>query len=190
MANEHDGQDRKFTALYMGVVTDNADPEKLGRVRVQIPGLIEGASAWAFPLGWPAAGAKQRGAYRPPPKGAEVGVFFNQGDIDHPHYMCGHPGLGEAPEEVADSTAEEAPQVQVLHEGERYRIVLDERSGKQQLQMRDKKTGDEIAFDGKRLAIHISATSAVSIESKGAVDIKGLAVTINGRFVAQNGKPI
>lgn len=174
----------------MGIVADNADPEKLGRVRVRIPGLIEDASAWAFPLGWPAAGGKQRGAFRPPPKGAEVGVFFHQGDIDHPHYISGHPGRGEAPEETSDSTPEEATKVQVVHEGERYRVVIDERPGKQQLQLRDKKTGDEIAFDGVKLAVHIQGTTAVSIESKGSVDIKALALTLNGRFVAPNGKPI
>lgn len=190
MATEHDDQHLKFTALYIGVVVDNVDPEKLGRVRVRIPGIIDQASAWAHPLGWPGAGASKRGAFRPLPKGSEVGVFFHQGDIDHPFYIAGFPGRGEGPEEADDSTPEEATKVQVMHEGERYRFVVDERPGKFQFQLRDKKTGDEVAFDGVKLGIHIKGTSAVSIESAGSVDISGLAVTINGRQVTKNGKPI
>lgn len=189
MANEHDHQDRKFTALYIGQVVDNADPEKLGRVRVRIPGLIEQKSRWAFPLGWPGAGTKKRGMFAPPPKGADVGVMFHQGDIDHPYYLGGHPGRGEAPDEVDESSPEDATKVWAF-ESDRFKFLFDGRPGKQLIQLRDKKTGDVIEIDGRALGVNITATSAINIKAKGAVNIDGANVTIAGRLVARNGKPI
>lgn len=187
MGNEHDDQHLKFTALYMGVVVSNRDPEKVGRVTVRIPGLIDEESGWAHPLGWGGSGGPQSGWFDVPPEGAEVGVLFHQGDIDHPHYLCGHPGRGEAPPEV--ESAEDNVLVKVL-ETVRWRITLDERPGKHLLQLRDKKTEDVVEIDGAALGVRIKATSALILETNGSVDIKGSAVRINGRPVLPNGKPI
>lgn len=188
MPNEQDGDHRKYLGYYEGVVVSNKDPEKLGRVRIRIPGITE-STPWAFPLGWPGAGGKRRGTFAPPPEGAEVGVFFKMGDIDHPRYLCGFPGRGEAPEETDDSTPEEAVKVHV-HETDRWRFTFDERPGKALLQLKDKKTNDVVEIDGAALGIRIKATSALMLECVGAVDISGANVTINGRVVAKNGKPI
>ena len=42
-----------------------------------------------------------------PEKGAEVGVLFHQGDVDHPHYLGGHwgkpDGQTEVPEPLRDA---------------------------------------------------------------------------------------
>lgn len=187
MANEHDDQHPKHTALYMGTVVDNKDPEKVGRVRVRVPGLIDEASAWAHPLGWPGSGGKQLGWFDVPPEGAEVGVLFHQGDIDHPHYLCGHPGRGEAPPEV--ETDADNVKVKVL-ETARWRITLDERPGKHLLQLKDKKTEDVVEIDGAKLGIRIKATGGLVLECAGSVDIIGSSIRVGGRVVAQNGKPI
>lgn len=189
MATEHDGQHRKFTALYMGVVTDTKDPEKLGRVRVAIPGVVEPESAWAFPLGWPGAGGKKRGFFAVPPEGSEVGVFFHQGDPDHPYYLAGHPGRGEAPDEMDEASVDEATKIQVF-ETSRYRMTVDDRGPKAQFELKDKVTGDIIELDGKELAIRIKATGGIRIEADGAIDIIGSSVRVQGRLVTPNGKPI
>lgn len=191
MANESDGQHRKFLGMAVGVVVDNEDPEKVGRVRVRVPGIFEPASPWALPLGWPGAGAKQRGGFYPVPKGAEVAVFCNMGDQDHPYYISANPGRGEQPEEVQDSATTPADANKVhAWEGERYRVVYDERDGKQQVQIKDKKYGDKIELDGVGLGITISATTGIHITTQGSLSLEGLAVSINGRTVANNGKPI
>lgn len=189
MPSEHDNQDRKFTALYMGVVVTNKDPNRAGAVRVRIPGVIDTASAWALPLGWPGAGGKQRGGFAPPPEGAEVGVFFHQGDPDHPYYFSGNPGRGEQPPEALEGTEAEATKL-FVHETDNWRMIFDDRPSKEMMQIVFKPTGEVIEIDGKRLGIHIKATASVSIECDGAVDIRGSSVTIQGRHVVRNGKPI
>lgn len=190
MATEHDGRsDPRFTALYMGVVEDNADPEKLGRVRVRIPGIIEPMSAWAFPLGWPAAGAKQRGTFAPPPKGAEVGVLFHQGDVDHPYYLCGNPGAGETPPELADTDPKDAHLI-YAHETERYRFICDSRPGKEKWSVLDKKTADIIEMDGVKAGIQIIGSSVVYIKSDGTITLDAANINLGDRVVIPNGKPI
>ena len=73
-----DGEVR-YPGLYIGEVVDREDPEGIGRVRVRIPGLVEPASNWAFPLGTVGGGSDRRGFYSVPEKGAEVGVLFTTG---------------------------------------------------------------------------------------------------------------
>ncbi len=192
MSAEHDGRaDPKFLGLQVGVVTDNKDPEKIGRVRVRIPGLIDEASAWAFPLGWPGSGGKQRGTFAPPPIDAEVGVFFHQGDVDHPYYLCGHPGRGETPSEVQETatTPEQATKV-FVHETDRWRFTIDSRDGKEQFQIRDKKTDDVVEIDGVKMGVRIKATSTFLVECDGLIKLDSPMIQFGDRVLIQNGKAI
>lgn len=189
MSNEHDGPGRKFIGYYEGPVVDNKDPKKLGRVRVRIPGVAE-PTGWALPIGAPGAGAKKRGGWNPPPIGAEVGVWFKSGDLDHARYIAGPIGEGEAPDEVEESSVEDAVKIPFLFNGDRFKIIVDEREGKVRAAIEDKKTGDRLEIDGVALGIRIQGTSAISIECTGPVDIKASSITLNGRRIAPSKNPI
>lgn len=202
MSNEHDGMGRKFCAMYVGNVTDNADPEKLGRVRVRVAGVCEPASAWAFPLG-AGGGSSHRGVYSPPDVGADVAVLFHAGDVERPFYIGGYWGAPDAgletpgpvggykggEETAEDIAAADAPLVKSW-EGKRYIVIVDEREGKERLVLRDKKTDDELLFDGVRMGVRLKGTSMLSLECDGVISIKGVQVTINNRPIIANGKPI
>jgi uncharacterized protein involved in type VI secretion and phage assembly len=69
--------------LVIGIVTDNSDPEKLGRVKVRYPLLNdEVESGWAR-IAWGAAG-KERGTVTLPHVGDEVAIGFEHGDVRRP----------------------------------------------------------------------------------------------------------
>jgi len=73
----------KYYGKYRGMVIANEDPERRGRVLVQVPdvtGLVP--STWAMPC-VPFAGI-QNGAWVLPQMGAGVWVEFEQGDPDYP----------------------------------------------------------------------------------------------------------
>lgn len=178
----------RYFGMAIGEVTDRADPEGLGRVRVTIPGMIE-ESAWAPPLGTMGGGSKQRGSFAVPEVGATVGVWFNQGDLDAPYYLAA--GWAK-PDEGSEVPAEaEDPDVRVITT-ENYAIVIDEREGKQTFAIRDRNTDgdDAIVFDGKEHSLTISATTAVSIKCDGQVDIDACTITIGGRVVRPVPDPI
>ena len=189
---EDDGELR-LDGLHVGEVVDREDPEGLGRVRVRIPGLVEPASAWAWPLGTLGGGSDRRGFFSVPEKGAEVGVLFHQGDVDHPHYLCGHwgkpDGQAEVPEPARGLSKADAPRVRAF-ETERFLLYFDDREGKEALVVKDKLSGDQIEFDGKGMGITVKATSALMLRADGMVSIDAAVVQINGRLVMPGTKPI
>jgi uncharacterized protein involved in type VI secretion and phage assembly len=193
MAGEFDTDDPRYTALYIGEVVDREDPECLGRVRVRIPGLVDPASPWAFPLGTVGGGSDRRGFFSVPEKGAEVGVLFHQGDIDHPFYLSGHwgkpNGQAEVPEPARGLAKEETPQVRAF-ETKRFLLAFDDRDGKEAFLIKDKVSGDQIEFDGVGMGITIKATTALLLKADGMVNIEGASVQINGRLVLPGPKPI
>ncbi len=191
MAKEHDGNDLK--GVYHGVVTSNADPLKLGRVRFRIPGAIEPESAWAFPCGGLMGGTRARGTFSVPKVGADVVCVFVGGDPDVPVFFSGHYGEEERPAYLDDdgSGSPVAPgdvEHVTIIEAERWEVVLDSRPGKAKLRFRDKLTNDEILME--KGGINIEATSLINIKSSGGVNVDGSTVTICERPVIRNGKPI
>lgn len=69
--------------VYIGIVTDNKDPENLGRVRVKIPVLDnQNAMNWARVATLMAG--KQRGSLFLPEVGDEVLIAFQMGDLREP----------------------------------------------------------------------------------------------------------
>jgi len=193
MAGEFDSDDPRYTGLYIGQVVDRGDPERLGRVRVTVPGLIEPASAWAFPLGTVGGGSDRRGFFAVPEVGAEVGVLFHQGDVDHPYFLCGHwgkpDGATEVPEPVKSLSVADTPQVRAFETG-RFLLLFDDRVGHEALVIKDKRSGDQLELDGVGMGITIKGTSALILKADGIVSIEGTTVVINGRLVLPGAKPI
>lgn len=185
------GGDFRPTALYAGVVTDVADPLKVGRVRVRIPGMLA-QSAWALPLNV-GGGAELRGLFFVPDVGAEVAVFFHQGDVDHPYYLpaCWRAPRGTAQlnDRITGKEPAEAPKVRVI-ETERFVVIFDDTAGTPAMILKCKATGDGIEYDAKTRSMTILSTASLAIRSVGTVAIEGLNVTINGRPVRPSGEPI
>lgn len=178
--------------MYRGVVIDNADPQRIGRCIVTVPGVLpEDGGPWAIPIGGMGAGSAQHGIYAVPNVGADVAVWFEQGDPDHPFYMGGNPGTTEVPGEVSDSenSDEQATKVAVW-ETDRWRLKMDGRVGKGEFHIIDKVTGDAFEIDGVNCAVRIKGTAVVQIESPVAVNIDAPNITIGGRTIVKNGKPV
>ncbi len=144
---DQDGEPRYY-GFYFGIVVDNVDPEKLGRVRVKIPGLVEPESNWAWPFAM-GGGSAQSGGWSPPKKGAAVGVMFNGGDIDgETAYFSGWYGRGESPSPAKDASPEDAANKIKAFESDRHLVVLDGRGGKEQVLIKDKASGNVIVMKG------------------------------------------
>ena len=198
MFGEDETPDPKFHGFYDGVVVDNRDPLRVGRVRVRIPGLVEPFSSWALPMANPGGGSDSVGFYFPPKIGAEVGVMFKLGDIDRPRFWIGTwgapGGQPESPSFVRDLAADQAPQVQGI-ETDRWRIVFDNRAGQERLVIEDRNPpagggADFIEIDGAGNGVTISGTAAVYIKSSGVVNIDAMQLLLNGRQVKATEDPI
>ncbi len=95
-------EQKKFYGKYRGTVSKNMDPEKLGRILVQVPDISNVmTSNWAMPC-VPYAG-KSVGFFAIPPEKANVWVEFEQGNPDYPIWTGCFWGSDEVPADPATS---------------------------------------------------------------------------------------
>lgn len=180
--------DSRLSFLYFGQVIERLDPEVIGRVKVQIPGLIE-RTGWGLPVGHPFAGKAGKGEIEPPPLGATVLCGFEAGSIDRLFYFTGPWPIGGAPAGHA-VTADGDNKVFV---DEKLKIERDARIGTAGYRITDVATGGaavKIEMDLETLQVEVSSTLAVTVRAVGPLQLTGGAVTINGRVVLPTGKPI
>lgn len=75
---------REVPGFVYGIVSDNNDPLRLGRVKAHVPGYAEPDTGyWCNPFAWPGAGGAGPGGSRYPlPLGAQIIIMFEHGDPD------------------------------------------------------------------------------------------------------------
>ncbi len=123
---EGDGfRGERLLGLYMGRVVDRDDPDGDGRVRVEIPGVIDGKSAWAKPRG---GGSALWGFIAVPPLDADVYVQFVNGDQNVPRYEPADWGERDGVRELFPEF--DSPDVIVGGYGP-FRFVIDLREDKE-----------------------------------------------------------
>ena len=181
--------DTRLCGMYAGYVTHRKDPEGLGRVRVCIPGVIEPHSSWAWPLGTSGGGFKDRGFFAVPEEGAEVAVFFNQGDVDEPYYLSAHWGKPDGESEVPEEAQVDPPDNRVIATPT-FRIELDESDKAKKLKLTNRKTGDFLLFDAEENSVTLQGTTAITIKAVGAISLEATQITIGGRAVRPVPDPI
>jgi uncharacterized protein involved in type VI secretion and phage assembly len=181
--------DTRLLGLYVGFVTERDDPEQLGRVKVCVPGVLEPESAWAWPLGTVGGGSRNRGLFAVPEVGAEVAVFFNQGDVDAPYYLAAHWGKPGGESEVPEEARRSPPDNRVLAT-ETFRVELDESDGARKLKLTNRKTGDHLVFDAEENTVTLQATTSLMLRATGAIALEGTHITIRGRVVRPIAEPI
>lgn len=188
----------KIYELCQGTVIDRDDPDGDGRVRVNIPGKME-KSPWASAKG---GGYTKWGKNVVPPLNADVYVQFVNGDPERPVYEPadhgfrapeGDPGGAPVPERFPEF---EDPDVAVWGIGP-FRMVIDSREDQKSATfkfVKELSDGSEtdvawIFFNYEDNSIEIHADSAIGINGT-IFDVSTAAVTLNGRKVTMNGKPI
>ncbi len=173
--------------IAIGLVTNNKDPEGLGRVKVKFPWLSEHEeSTWAR-LAMPMAGAG-KGFYCLPEINDEVLVAFEHGDIDHPYVLGALWNGKDKPPQRNDQVVGRDGKVnrRMLRSRSGHEIVLDDTSGQEKIIIRDKTGRNQIVLDTGQNKLILDADGDIelkgrniSIEGTGNVDVKGRAINLN-----------
>jgi hypothetical protein len=187
----------ELMGLYSGTIVkredpDNGDPdgEMLGRVKVEIPGLIS-ESAWAWPRHF--GGAEKWGKNAVPPLGAEVNVQFVNGMVDNPVWEPAHHGQNQAFPEF------DHPDMIVMGTAS-FRLVHDPREGQRYAALKAIKEVDgneetliEIRFDIENNMLSIHGETGVLVSTIGQLNMTtnhGGDVEIQGRKVLKANRTI
>ena len=116
-------QRSRFYGKYRGVVSDNNDAEKLGRIRAHVPEVLGAQieSPWALPCA-PYTGPDQ-GLFVVPEVGAGVWIEFEAGDPARPIWSGGWWAASEAPKN--ESGGEATPTRRILKSKTGLMAALD-----------------------------------------------------------------
>lgn len=160
----------RFYGVTIGVVTNNQDPDGLGRVKVRFPWLSEEIeSHWARVL-TPMAG-NDRGLYLLPEIEDEVLVAFEHGQVEFP-YVLG--ALWNGKDKPPETNDDGANNLRTLKSRSGHVIRLDDTDGAEKIEIVDAGGKDSIVIDNAAGTITITADSDLVIESKnGALKLTG-----------------
>ena len=192
----------------VGIVTDNNDPKKWGRVKVKLPTLTEDhASNWARVVGIGAG--KNRGFDCLPEVNDEVLVGFEHGDIHRPYIIGGvWNGRDAPPESVTNSIVNNKVRLRTLktRTGHTFQFVEEDKGktkagvylktskghqvnlndARQKIEIKTK-GGHEIIMDDRGKTIDIKSTANLSIKARGNIEIKASGIiTIKGAQIHLN----
>jgi uncharacterized protein involved in type VI secretion and phage assembly len=139
------GHESNRYGVEVGIVTNVQDPQKLGRIKVQLPRLPGGPeSDWAR-VAQPAAGAG-RGFYWLPEVGDEVLIAFELGQANRP-YVIGALWNGKD-KPMKDAYADDNS-TRMIQTKSGHKIVLCDKSGEEKIVIADKSGNRSITFDVK-----------------------------------------
>jgi hypothetical protein len=112
----------RFFGKYRGQITDNNDPDNLGRIKAKVPRVLgDEESGWALPA-FIYGGASEQGLFALPDVGAGVWIEFEGGDLSYPVWTGTWYTSGAIPESAG-------PGQKVLKTKSGHKIVLDDDAG-------------------------------------------------------------
>jgi uncharacterized protein involved in type VI secretion and phage assembly len=179
----------KFYGVVVGVVTNNQDPDKLGRVKVKFPWLAEtDESYWARQAVLMAGGG--RGTFFLPEVDDEVLVAFEHGDVRFP-FLLGAlwNGVDKPPRDNSDGKND----VRVIHSRSGHEFIFNDADGKEQVEIKTK-AGHQILLDdtsgsekvtikdksGDNSIILDTSQNSVAVVGKTKISLKAENIEIEG----------
>jgi uncharacterized protein involved in type VI secretion and phage assembly len=182
---------KRIEGIVLGIVTNNQDPEQVGRVKVKFPWLMDSDESYWARVATLMAG-KDRGTFFLPEVGDEVLVAFDHGDINHP-YVIGAlwNGVDTPPETNADGkntirtiksrsghairfddNDEQKQEKLEIKTNAGHTIVLDDSAGKEKIEIKDKTGNNKITIDSVQNSINIESAMQLKIKAN-MVEIEG-----------------
>jgi uncharacterized protein involved in type VI secretion and phage assembly len=197
----------KIYGVVVGIVTNNKDPDSLGRIKVKIPRISdEDESNWARVISFMAG--KERGAFYLPEIDDEVLVAFEYGDINIP-YVIGSLWNGKDKPPITNDDGKNnlriiksrsghvirfddtdgAGKIEIVDQTEKNVIVIDSKENK--ISIKSEKDIEISAPNGKVVIeandIEIKSSASSKIEASSGMDLKASGnMTIKGAMVNIN----
>ena len=177
------GDRGRWYGKYRAFVRDTRDPERLGRLRLEIPAVLgtgtDAWSEWASPC-FPYGGNPDCGLYLLPELGASVWAEFEAGDPQAPIWS-GVWLAGTNPGEMPAEAAANPTTCKVLKTAAGHTLLLEDAAGQQRVLIRDS-AGQSVLLDaaGSRLEIIGVGELVIRDGSGSEIVFSGGAIQING----------
>ena len=165
----------RIAGVAVGIVTNNQDPDKLGRVKVRFPWLSDDdESQWAR-IAAPMAG-NDRGVYFLPEVDDEVLVAFEHGDIRFPYVVGALWNGKDAPPAANDDGKNN---VRVIKSRSGHIVKLNDEDGKETIEIVDKSAKNSIVVDTAKNTITITSDKDITLKaSNGTITLDAQKVAV------------
>ena len=172
-------------SVAVGVVTQNEDPDGMGRVRVKYPTLDDQTEGWWARVASPAAG-KDRGLLMMPIVGDEVLVAFEHGDLRRPYVIGslwnGKDTPGDLVQKDGSFGLQADKDIAIKAKGT-ITITAEGDIGVQGKSALKQKVDGDSTLEAR--SVSVKATSSLTIESQASITIKAPQVSIEASGVAK-----
>jgi phage baseplate assembly protein V len=165
-----DGAGTPLGGLVIGIVTNNKDPDGLGRIKVALPWLADRFETdWAR-IASPMAGAA-RGFYALPEVDDEVLVGFAHGRLDTP-FVLG--ALWNGKDKPPESNGDGKNDRRSFTSRSGHVIRLTDTKGEERIEILDKSGKNSVVVDTKSNTVTVSADADVVVRAaKGKLTLSG-----------------
>lgn len=151
----------------VGIVSNNVDPDGMGRVKVNFPWLsAEDESGWAR-IATPMAG-DNRGVWMLPEVGDEVLVMFAHGNIDQP-YVIG--ALWNGVDTPPDNNDDGLNNRRVIRSRSGHTLTFDDTEGAEKITISGAAQKNTIVIDASQDTITIQSAGKVSLSADRGIDL-------------------
>lgn len=205
----------RYFGKYRGFVTDNADPENRGRLKLVVPSVLgEAETDWALPC-LPFGGLADQGFFMVPEVDAQIWVEFEEGNLSYPIWTGTFwQQSGDAPAEVSgpEPTARliKTPSGHLLHFEDmsgQERVNLKHNSGAEllidengTLSLTDK-NGAKVTLDAAANTVSVEDTNGNALEMSTAgttvtdsngnkIEMAAAGITVKGQQVVVEGQQV
>lgn len=164
-----------ISGVVVGVVTNNQDPDGLGRVKVNFPWLSDTEESFWARVAAPMAG-KERGFYFLPEVGDEVLVAFEHGDARFP-YVLGALWNGKDKPPLKNDDGKNDTRAIKSRSG--HVIRLNDKDGEEKIEIIDKSGNNSIVFDTAKNTITVASDKDITLSaSKGTIKLDAQKIEI------------
>jgi uncharacterized protein involved in type VI secretion and phage assembly len=165
----------KIYGVVTALVTNNKDPDGLGRVKVKYPWLSDEDEGYWARIASPMAG-KERGLYFLPEVNDEVLVIFEQGDWRFPYVLGALWNGRDAPPVKNDNGKND---VRMIKSRSGHVVRLTDTDGQEKIEIIDRSQRNAMVFDTAQNTITITAGQDIILSAKeGTIKLEAQQIEI------------
>ena len=192
VANLVERIERRFYGKYRGIVVDNQDPAKLGRLKLKVPSVLGGdvVTGWALPCS-PYGGAADQGFLFIPEAGAGVWAEFEEGDLEFPIWAGTFwsqpnseteiPKPNQAADGSEEGSVQDPPTSKIIKTAKGHTLQFEDADGAEMILIREGAQGHFITMDQNGITIADANGNSIAMSSSGiTIDAGSNTVTIVG----------
>lgn len=147
--------DGRYYGKYRGIVTDNNDPDDLGRVKAKVPRLLnDEETGWALPA-FCYGGLSEQGFFAVPDINAGVWIEFEGGDLSYPVWT----GTWYSSNSIPESAK---PAQKVLKTQSGHKMIFDDDGGS--IEITDS-NGNTVTMDSNQIKIAAGSAGTIVIDA-------------------------